>query len=184
MRCLSGRRTSLGDNIAASTEKAKSLGAMVLADITEIPEMGRYSILHDPTGAGPLHSGNRKCPLIRRCIQDCSNAKERGNDSPQSPGSARRTRASACGRAPAPRGAWRSSEGRRRSATVSRRSSWSIALTQTYCPEGWCNRSCYAGHQPGGLILPTPRLEPFPTSHASTCCGASSPPGGGAWPPG
>jgi predicted enzyme related to lactoylglutathione lyase len=41
----------LVDNIAASTEKAKSLGARVLADVTEIPGMGLYSMLVDPTGA-------------------------------------------------------------------------------------------------------------------------------------
>ncbi|MGO9016972.1 MAG: VOC family protein [Syntrophobacteraceae bacterium] len=41
----------LVDNIAASTEKAKSLGATVLADVTEIPGMGLYSMLVDPTGA-------------------------------------------------------------------------------------------------------------------------------------
>jgi uncharacterized protein len=41
----------LVDEIAASTEKAKSLGAKILADITEVPEMGRFSMLLDPTGA-------------------------------------------------------------------------------------------------------------------------------------
>lgn len=41
----------LVDDIAASTEKAKSLGATVLADITEIPGIGSFSMFHDPTGA-------------------------------------------------------------------------------------------------------------------------------------
>jgi uncharacterized protein len=41
----------LVDDIAASTEKAKSLGARVLADVTEIPGMGSFSMLVDPTGA-------------------------------------------------------------------------------------------------------------------------------------
>jgi predicted enzyme related to lactoylglutathione lyase len=41
----------LVDDIAASTEKAKSLGATVLADVTEIPGMGSYSMFLDPTGA-------------------------------------------------------------------------------------------------------------------------------------
>jgi uncharacterized protein len=41
----------LVDNIAASTERAKSLGARVLADVTEIPGMGSFSMLVDPTGA-------------------------------------------------------------------------------------------------------------------------------------
>jgi len=41
----------LVDDIAASTEKAKSLGATVLADVTEIPGMGNFSMLLDPTGA-------------------------------------------------------------------------------------------------------------------------------------
>jgi predicted enzyme related to lactoylglutathione lyase len=41
----------LVDDIEAATEKAKTLGARVLADITEVPEMGRFSMLIDPTGA-------------------------------------------------------------------------------------------------------------------------------------
>ena len=41
----------LVDNIAASTEKAKSPGARVLADVTEIPNVGTFSMLIDPTGA-------------------------------------------------------------------------------------------------------------------------------------
>jgi predicted enzyme related to lactoylglutathione lyase len=40
----------VGD-VTASTEKAKSLGATVLADVTEIPDMGWFSMLLDPTGA-------------------------------------------------------------------------------------------------------------------------------------
>ena len=40
----------VGD-VAASTEKAKSLGATVLADVTEIPDMGWFSMILDPTGA-------------------------------------------------------------------------------------------------------------------------------------
>jgi uncharacterized protein len=39
------------DNIHASTEKARSLGAKVLKDVTEVPNMGSFSILMDPTGA-------------------------------------------------------------------------------------------------------------------------------------
>jgi uncharacterized protein len=41
----------LVDNVEASTKKAKSLGATVLADVTEIPGMGWFSMLVDPTGA-------------------------------------------------------------------------------------------------------------------------------------
>ncbi len=41
----------LVDDIAASTEKAKSLGATVLAEITEIPDIGTFSMFQDPTGA-------------------------------------------------------------------------------------------------------------------------------------
>jgi uncharacterized protein len=41
----------LVDDIAASTGKAKSLGAKVLADVTEIPGKGSFSMLVDPTGA-------------------------------------------------------------------------------------------------------------------------------------
>jgi uncharacterized protein len=39
------------DDVKASTEKARSLGATVLRDITEVPGMGWFSILTDPTGA-------------------------------------------------------------------------------------------------------------------------------------
>jgi predicted enzyme related to lactoylglutathione lyase len=41
----------LVSDVAASTEKAKSLGATVLTDVTEIPDMGWFSMILDPTGA-------------------------------------------------------------------------------------------------------------------------------------
>lgn len=41
----------LVEDIDASTEKAKSLGATVLEGVTEIPEMGWFSMFLDPTGA-------------------------------------------------------------------------------------------------------------------------------------
>jgi len=39
------------DDVKASTEKAKGLGANVLRDTTEVPGVGWFSILMDPTGA-------------------------------------------------------------------------------------------------------------------------------------
>ena len=39
------------DNIDAATKKAKSLGATVMKDVTEVPGMGWFSIITDPTGA-------------------------------------------------------------------------------------------------------------------------------------
>ncbi len=42
----------LVDDVVASTAKAKSLGAKVIRDVTEIPGMGWFSIIMDPTGAG------------------------------------------------------------------------------------------------------------------------------------
>lgn len=39
------------DDVKASTEKAKSLGATVMKDRTEVPGMGWFSIIVDPTGA-------------------------------------------------------------------------------------------------------------------------------------
>jgi predicted enzyme related to lactoylglutathione lyase len=39
------------DDINASTQKAKSLGAQMLKDVTEIPGVGWFSIFLDPTGA-------------------------------------------------------------------------------------------------------------------------------------
>jgi uncharacterized protein len=41
----------LVDDIQASTKKAKSLGANVMKDVTEIPGYGSFSVLADPTGA-------------------------------------------------------------------------------------------------------------------------------------
>ena len=41
----------LVDDIKAATAKAKSLGAQVMRDITEIMGMGSFSIIIDPTGA-------------------------------------------------------------------------------------------------------------------------------------
>ena len=41
----------LVDDIAAATAKAKSLGAHVVKDVDEVPGMGWYSIIVDPTGA-------------------------------------------------------------------------------------------------------------------------------------
>ena len=41
----------LVDDIAVSTGKAKSLGARFLADVTEMPGVGSFSMLLDPTGA-------------------------------------------------------------------------------------------------------------------------------------
>jgi predicted enzyme related to lactoylglutathione lyase len=39
------------DDLAADTAKAKSLGGTVIKDVTEIPGMGSFSIILDPTGA-------------------------------------------------------------------------------------------------------------------------------------
>jgi predicted enzyme related to lactoylglutathione lyase len=41
----------LVDDIHAATAKAKSLGAAVKKDVTEIPGIGWFSIFMDPTGA-------------------------------------------------------------------------------------------------------------------------------------
>jgi hypothetical protein len=41
----------LVDDIAAATKQAKSLGANVMKDVTEVMGMGSLSIIVDPTGA-------------------------------------------------------------------------------------------------------------------------------------
>ena len=41
----------LVDDIAAQTEKARSLGATIIKDVSEVPGMGSLSIVLDPTGA-------------------------------------------------------------------------------------------------------------------------------------
>jgi predicted enzyme related to lactoylglutathione lyase len=40
-------------DIKASTAKAKSLGATLIKEVTEIPNVGWFSIFTDPTGAAP-----------------------------------------------------------------------------------------------------------------------------------
>lgn len=39
------------DDVAAATEKARSLGATILRDVIEVPGTGWLAILNDPTGA-------------------------------------------------------------------------------------------------------------------------------------
>ena len=39
------------DDIQSATEKARKLGAKVMKDVTEVPDMGWFSIITDPTGA-------------------------------------------------------------------------------------------------------------------------------------
>src|SRR5579883_644266 len=41
----------LVDDIRAATAKAKSLGANIMKDVTEVPGAGSFSIITDPTGA-------------------------------------------------------------------------------------------------------------------------------------
>jgi predicted enzyme related to lactoylglutathione lyase len=41
----------LVEDIEATTRKARSLGATIAKDVTEVPGMGWFSILVDPTGA-------------------------------------------------------------------------------------------------------------------------------------
>lgn len=39
------------DDVAASTKKAEALGARIGKDVTEVPDMGWFSVVIDPTGA-------------------------------------------------------------------------------------------------------------------------------------
>src|SRR5262249_36236828 len=39
------------EDIVAATEKAKSLGAKIVREVTEVPDAGWFSIITDPTGA-------------------------------------------------------------------------------------------------------------------------------------
>jgi len=41
----------LVDDLRAATDKAKSLGGKVMKDVTEVPNMGWFSIIQDPTGS-------------------------------------------------------------------------------------------------------------------------------------
>ena len=38
-------------DVRAATEKARSLGATVMKDVSEVPGMGWFSVIMDPTGA-------------------------------------------------------------------------------------------------------------------------------------
>jgi predicted enzyme related to lactoylglutathione lyase len=42
---------ALVDDVKATTEKARSLGATIIKDVSEVPNMGWFSIIMDPTGA-------------------------------------------------------------------------------------------------------------------------------------
>jgi len=39
------------EDVQAATEKARQLGAQVMKDVTEVPEMGWFSFIRDPGGA-------------------------------------------------------------------------------------------------------------------------------------
>jgi uncharacterized protein len=39
------------DNVVDATKKAKSLGGTIKIDVTDIPGMGSFSVIADPTGA-------------------------------------------------------------------------------------------------------------------------------------
>jgi hypothetical protein len=41
----------LVDDVAASTKKAQSLGGTICKEVTEVPGMGWFSVISDPTGA-------------------------------------------------------------------------------------------------------------------------------------
>ncbi|MEW6426770.1 MAG: VOC family protein [Thermodesulfobacteriota bacterium] len=41
----------LVDDVGAATRKAQSLGATICKEVTEVPDMGWFSVLTDPTGA-------------------------------------------------------------------------------------------------------------------------------------
>ena len=42
---------ALVDDVGAATAKAKSLGATIMREVTEVPGYGSFSIIIDPTGA-------------------------------------------------------------------------------------------------------------------------------------
>ena len=68
----------LVDDLRVATDKAKSLGGKVMKDVTEVPDMGWFSIIQDPTGvvlglwkANPKmmqaeHGAKEKAPSARK----------------------------------------------------------------------------------------------------------------------
>jgi hypothetical protein len=53
----------LVDDAAASTEKARALGGTIRKEVTEVPGIGWFSVVTDPTGATlALWQMNKACP--------------------------------------------------------------------------------------------------------------------------
>ncbi len=53
----------LVDDAAVATEKARTLGATICKEVTEIPGIGWFSVITDPTGATlALWQMNQPCP--------------------------------------------------------------------------------------------------------------------------
>ena len=54
----------LVDDAAVATEKARTLGAIICKEVTEIPGIGRFSVITDPTGATlALWQMGQPCPM-------------------------------------------------------------------------------------------------------------------------
>jgi predicted enzyme related to lactoylglutathione lyase len=69
----------LVDDLRASTEKARSLGGNVMKDVTEVPDMGWFSIIQDPTGSVlGLWKSN---PKMMQAEEKSSSARKQGAES-------------------------------------------------------------------------------------------------------
>jgi hypothetical protein len=70
------------DDVRASTDKAKSLGGKVMKDVTEVPDMGWFSIVQDPTGSilGLWKNNPKMMHADEGAKEKASSAKKQGTE--------------------------------------------------------------------------------------------------------
>jgi len=74
----------LVDDLRAMTDKAKSLGGKVMKDVTEVPDMGWFSIIQDPTGVilGLWKANAKMMQAHHRAKEKPSSARKEGAEKP------------------------------------------------------------------------------------------------------
>jgi len=77
----------LVDDLRAGTDKAKSLGGKILKDITEVPDMGWFSIIQDPTGSvlGLWKHNPKMMQAGHEAGEKTSSARRQGAEAPARP---------------------------------------------------------------------------------------------------
>ena len=74
----------LVDDLRAATDKAKSLGGKVMKDVTEVPDMGWFSIIQDPIGSvlGLWKSNPKMMHANHDTREKASSPRKQGGESP------------------------------------------------------------------------------------------------------